>query len=166
MKYISAVLVTVLILGMATAVYSVERLYQSRNTNLVLRTQVTSLELRLKAQEAQASQLKQAQPTLEGQIQSLAPNGNNVTNIIYNQYGFDPNIDTVTAGSSVTIENQTKASVTIKAIDFFGRNILYSPLNLGTIQPQQQKSFVLSGGGVVQYQANNSPAIRAEIGTQ
>ncbi len=166
MKYAAAILGVILVLIVAVAFYSVDGLYQSRHFNLVLQKQASSLNQKLKIEQVQLNQQKTTQPSLQNQIQSLAPNGNDVKEIIYDQYGFDPNIDTVPLGSLVSIKNETKVALTIKALDFFGRNLVNSPLNLGTVQPQQEKSFTLNIGAETQYQANNNPAIRAEIGTQ
>lgn len=99
-------------------------------------------------------------------ITSLAANGNDVTTIVYNQYGFDPNMDTVQPGTGLTIENNTTLPLYIQALDWYGRAIGVSPLNLGTIAAGQSASFVMSSQGAYQYQADHNPAIRGEIEVQ
>ncbi len=96
-------------------------------------------------------------------ITSLPPNGNGVSTIIYNKYGFDPNIDVVPLGLKVTMKNETAQAVNIQALDWYGRQITGSPLSLGVIDANQEKSFKLTVAGTIQYQANSTPAIRAQI---
>lgn len=96
-------------------------------------------------------------------ITSLAANGNDVTQIVYNQYGFDPGIDKVPVGTPLSIKNDTSLPLYVQALDWYGRAITVSPLNLGTINAGQSASFVIKSAGAYQYQGNHNPAIRAEI---
>ena len=91
-------------------------------------------------------------------LTSLAPNGNDVTRIVYNQYGFDPGIDKVSAGTPLSIKNDTSLPLYIQALDWDGRAIAISPLNLGTIDAGQSVSFVINSAGAYQYQGNHKPA--------
>ena len=123
--------------------------------------QLAGLQNRIRQMPKQASVTPPVQT-----IDSLAPNGNNVTDIVYNQYGFDPGIDKVSAGTPLSIKNETVQPLFVQALDWYGRAIAISPLNLGTIKAGQSVSFVINSVGAYQYQGNRNPAIRAEIEVQ
>lgn len=154
-----------LVVSAVTAIFAV-RAYATRQTDLSLAKQTNSLisqkDSRSPASSGRLSG-KTASQQQTGQIVSLDTSENNVKTIVFNQYGFDPNIDNVALGSSVTVKNQSSSPVSIEAVDWTGAHISGSPLNLGTIAPNTQATFTLKTPGMTQYQANGNPAMRGEI---
>ncbi len=160
------ILTLLLLISAGASGFVGQRYYMSTLTNSRLQHRVATLTHQLdtlnKAQVHKRQDVKQSssQPAI---IQSLATSGNKVLTIIYNRYGFDPNIDTVPLNSTVSIRNESSNTVRIEAVNWNGGAVANSPLNLGAIGSQQQVSFTFNTTQAVQYQANGNPAIRAEI---
>lgn len=82
--------------------------------------------------------------------------------IYYDNYGFDPNELTVPVGSHVAVKNiSSQEMLTFNSIP----NQPNAILDLGQIAKNQSKAFIMSRAGVWQFEANNQPEIRGEIGT-
>ncbi len=90
---------------------------------------------------------------------------NNCSNkiiIYFDKYGFDPNELTVPLNSQVTVKNITNNNLLFEALAN-QPNQNYA-LDLGSIPPHGSSSFQVSKMGVWQFEANNQPEIRGEIG--
>jgi len=90
---------------------------------------------------------------------------NNCSNkivIYFDKYGFEPNELTVPLNSQVTVRNTTNKNLLFEALA--NQPNQNNALNLGTILPGGAKSFQINKSGVWQFQANNKPEVRGEIG--
>lgn len=82
--------------------------------------------------------------------------------IYFDKYGFEPNELTVPLNSQVTVKNITDKNLLFEALA--NQPNQNNALNLGIIPPSSSKSFQVIKSGVWQFQANNQPEIRGEIG--
>lgn len=83
--------------------------------------------------------------------------------IYFDNYGFDPNELTVPMGTVVEVKNIS----TLGALNFqplYGQSNQNYALSLGLIGEGQSKSFVVAKKGVWQYEGDNNPSLRGEIG--
>ncbi len=97
---------------------------------------------------------------------STTNNPTRTSNVIiyFDNYGFDPNIATIPVGTLVTFKNiSTKGSLTLAQVDWTGRFIYNTSLDLGVINEGQSKSFTINEDGVWQYEGNHNPSLRGEI---
>ncbi len=82
-------------------------------------------------------------------------------NMLFDQYGFEPNEFVVPVGVKINVSNGTDKPLNFKPLPAAIGNL--PGLDLGTIEPGDTKSFVVSSVGSWQFEANDSPALRGDI---
>ncbi|MHB1865008.1 MAG: cupredoxin domain-containing protein [Candidatus Saccharimonadales bacterium] len=86
--------------------------------------------------------------------------------VYFDNYGFDPNLISVPIGETVNFKNiSTIGPIYLEAVDWKGYPEYGSPFDLGEISEGMSKSMKVTTNGVWQYEANNNPSLRGEIGS-
>ena len=89
-----------------------------------------------------------------------APPPNTVV-VVFDRYGFEPNQFEVPIGTTVMVENKSKAPLIFEPLG--GQSNQIESMYIGTIGVGGSSKFVLSSVGSWQFEANNSPSLRGNV---